>query len=267
MASSSFWQGKCVLITGASSGIGWALAEHLARLGARLGLIARRKDRLAELSGHIESLGRKAAFAVADVTDPEQVEDAVGVLEHALGLTDVLIANAGMHKRAPGAVFSGSCARAIFDVNVNGVINVIDSVLPSMVDRRSGHIVTIASIAAMLGLPEAGAYCASKAALVTLMQGLRVDLHRFGVRVTTICPGFVDTPLISYHSRKELLFLLTPQTAAERIARAIALGKREYWFPRRMWLLARLGRMLPYAVYQKVCDLFPRRYLSDTSES
>lgn len=266
MASGSFWLGKCVLITGASSGIGWALAEHLARQGARLGLIARRKEKLAELTGHIQSLGRKAAFAVADVTDPDQVDDAVRTLEHALGLTDVLIANAGMHKRAPGAVFNGSAARAVIDVNVNGVINVIDSVLPSMVDRRSGHIVTIASIAAMLGLPEAGAYCASKAALVTLMESLRVDLHRYHIKVTTICPGFVETPLIAYHSRKELLFLLKPQEAADRIARAIARGKTEYWFPWPMWLLTRLGSLLPFAMYRKICEFFPRRLLSDTSE-
>ena len=267
MASGSFWLGKCVLITGASSGIGWALAENLARRGARLGLIARRKDKLAELTGHIQSLGRKAAFAVADVTDPEQVEEAVVYLEHTLGLTDVLIANAGMHKRAPGAVFSGSAARMVMDVNVNGVINVIDSVLPSMVDRRSGHIVAVASIAAMLGLPEAGAYCASKAALVTLMESLRVDLHRYDIKVTTICPGFVETPLIAYHSRKELLFLLQPPETADRIARAIEKGKTEYWFPWPMWLLTRIGRALPFTLYRKICGFFPRRYLSDTSET
>jgi len=254
----SFWPGKCVLITGASSGIGRALALHLAENGARVGLLARRKDKLAELCGRIEEMDRRAAFAVADVTDPDQVEQAVRTLEQLLGLTDVLIANAGMHRYSQGSVFSGACAREVIDVNVNGVINTIDSVLPSMADRRSGQIVAIASIAALLGMPEVGAYCASKSALVTLMESLRLDLHGYGIKVTTICPGFVDTPLIADHSRRALKFLLGPDEAARRIARAIERGRPEYWFPWQTWLLARLARALPFGMYRKLCELLPR---------
>jgi short-subunit dehydrogenase len=117
----------------------------------------------------------------------------------------------------------------------------------------------VASIAAMLGLPEVGAYSASKAALVTLMESLRVDLHRFGIKVTTICPGFIDTPLIADHPRSVLKFMLQPDEAARRIARAIERGRAEYWFPWQMWLAARLARALPFGLYRRLCARLPKR--------
>lgn len=255
----AFWKDKCVLITGASSGIGWALAEHVAARGARVGLIARRTDKLAELARRIESGGGRAAFAVADVADPDQTARAVRLLEDTLGACDVLVANAGVHRHTRGDVFNADNARAVFATNVNGVINAIGVVLPTMVERRRGQLAVVASMAAMLGLPEVGAYSASKAALVTLAESLRVDLHRFGVRVTTICPGFVETPMIASHPRRVLKFVLQPDEAARRIARAIERGRAECWFPWPMWLLARLARALPFGLYRRVCEQLPRR--------
>ncbi|MBU0618224.1 MAG: SDR family NAD(P)-dependent oxidoreductase, partial [Planctomycetes bacterium] len=254
----AFWQDKCVLITGASSGIGWALAEYLAAQGAKVGLLARREEKLAELTRNIESTGGRAAFAVADVVDPDQIEQAVRLLEESLGSCDVLVANAGMHRYTPSDVFNAEDARAVFATNVIGAINAIGAVVPAMVQRRNGHLVAVASIAAMLGLPDVGAYSASKAALVTLMESLRVDLHKFGIKVTTICPGFVQTPLIANHPPSVLKFLLQPDEAARRIARAIERGRAEYWFPWPMWLLARLVRALPFGVYRWLCSLLPR---------
>jgi short-subunit dehydrogenase len=263
MRDPSFWQQKCVLITGASSGIGWALAKHLATRGAKLGLIARREEKLRELAAAIEFSGGQAAFAVADVTDPEQTRQAGRVLEEALGPCDVLIASAGIHRYSPGYDFRPNSANAVFATNVEGVVNAIGAVLPGMVERRRGHLVAMASIAAMLGLPEVGAYSASKAAIVTLMESLRVDLHGCNVKVTTICPGFVDTPLIADHARPILRFILDPADAARRIAWAIEHGRAEYWFPWQTWLLARLGRALPLSIYRRICSRLPKQPLHD----
>ena len=256
---SKFWRDKRVFITGASSGIGWALAEYLADRGARVGLLARREPELVRLASAIDSRSGGAAFAVADVSDPDQTTQAIRKLEERLGPCDIMIANAGMHRYTRGDVFNGANARDVFATNVNGVINAIDAVLPAMVGRRSGHLVAVASIAAMMGLPEVGAYSASKAAVVTLMEGLRLDLHGFNVKVTTICPGFVRTPMIAQHSDKILKFVLESADAAARIANAIERNKAEYWFPWQMWLIARLTRALPFGLYRRICSLMPRR--------
>ncbi len=258
-----YWQDKCVIITGASSGIGWALAEHLATRGAKLGLIARRKEKLSKLAAAIESVGGRAAFALADVTNTEQTTQASRALEEALGPCDVLIANAGIHRYSPGYDFRPDSANAVFATNVQGVVNAIGAVLPGMVERGRGHLVAMASIAAMLGLPEVGAYSASKAAIVTLMESLRVDLHGYNVKMTTVCPGFVNTPLIADHARPVLKYMLDPADAARRIARAIEHGRTEYWFPWQTWVLARLARALPFSIYRRICSRLPRRALHD----
>jgi short-subunit dehydrogenase len=255
----SFWQQKRVFITGASSGIGWALSEHLASRGAHVGLLARRQDKLAELASTIEAAGGRAAFATADVTDPQQMEQSIRTLEDALGPCGVLIANAGIdgHMRTGG--FDPVAARAIFTTNVLGVVNTLGAVLPGMVGRGSGHVVAIASIAAMLGLPGVGPYAASKAALVILMQSLRVDLHRHHIKVTTICPGFIDTPMVAGRPRRVLRFLLSRAEAARRIAHAIERGRAEYWFPWQMRLVARVARALPWGLYRRLCAVLERR--------
>jgi short-subunit dehydrogenase len=245
-----FWRDKCVIITGASSGIGWALAEHLVSRGARLGLLARRAALLDELAAKLGS--DSVGVATADVCDAEQTRVAIRRLEQSLGPCEVLIANAGIHRYTPGYEFDAANANAVISTNVQGVINAVGAVLPAMVARRKGHLVGIASIAGMLGLPEVGAYSASKAAVLRLMESLRVDLARHGVKVTTICPGFVDTPMIRGHRRKLLLFVLQPPEAARRIARAIERGRAEYWFPWPMWLIARLARALPPWIYRWV---------------
>jgi short-subunit dehydrogenase len=252
MNRNPFWRDKCVIITGASSGIGWALAEHLATRHARLGLLARRGAVLEELAAKLRTDGTSVAAAVADVCDPEQTRAAIARLEQALGPCDVLIASAGIHRYTPGDGFDVANANAVVTTNVQGVINAIGAVLPGMLARRRGRVVGIASIAGMLGLPQVAAYSASKAAVVTLMESLRVDLARYGLKVTTICPGFVNTPMIRGHWPKLLLFLLQPPEAARRITRAIERGRAEYWFPRPLWLVARLARTLPHGVYRRL---------------
>lgn len=255
--SGTFWQDKCAIVTGASSGIGCALAEHLAACGAKVGLLARRAERLAELADRIRSQGGQAAFAVADVADWPATVSAVRKLESQLGTCDVLVANAGIYRKSDVRQFDPVAANEVIATNVQGVINALGAVLPGMVRRRSGHLAAVASIAGMLGLPAAGVYSASKAAVITLLESLRVDLHPLGVRVTAVCPGYVDTPMITDEERATTKNLLTARETARRIARAVARGQAVCCFPRRTRFLVRIARLLPPGLYRRIIARYP----------
>jgi len=257
--NANFWRGRHVIITGASSGIGAALGYGLASAGAAVGLIARRGELLEQAVERIRGRGGRSACVAADVRDAGATRAAVWALEAELGPCDVVIANAGIHRYTPADRFDPQAADEIFATNVGGVVHTLAAVLPGMVQRRQGHIAAVASIAGMIGLPEVGAYSASKAAVITLLESLRLDLHPLGIRVTTLCPGFVDTPLVANHDRRVLRFVLTVEQAAERIARAIEQGRTEYWFPWQTWLMARIARLLPFWLYRRACATLPRR--------
>jgi short-subunit dehydrogenase len=257
MAAQSFWQDKRVFITGASSGIGWATAEYLSRRGALVGLLARRKDRLADLAAQIRSQGGAAEHCPADVTDAAATTDAVRELESRLGPCDVLVAVAGVYRQTDVRRFDASRVNEVLSVNTSGVVNAFGAVLPGMIERESGRLAAVASMAAMLGLPGAAAYSASKAAVVTLLESLRVDLHPYGIKVTAVCPGFVDTPMITDEERKTLKGLLSAEQAAKRIAWAIERGRAEHWFPWHTWLICRAARLLPPNLYRLVMAHYP----------
>ncbi len=253
----SFWQGKCVVISGASSGIGRALAVYVASRGAKAGLLARREDLLAETTDTITAGGGQAHFAVADVVDASATREAVARLEDRLGPCDVLIAAAGIYRKTDVEEFSAAIANEVVATNVQGVVNMLGATLPGMVRRRRGNVAAVASIAGALGLPGGGAYCASKAAIVTLLESLRVDLHPLGVKVTTVCPGYVDTAMITDEERATVIGLMTPEQTASRIARAIERGRCEDWFPWHTHLSTRLVRLLPFGLFRRVMAHFP----------
>ena len=254
--STAFWQDKCVLVTGASSGIGAALAEYLLAQGAKVGLIARRQELLMQLAGSLAAEGR-VAWAVADVTDAAGLAVAVQTLEQQLGACQVMIANAGIYAKTEPMAFDAATQNSVLATNVQGVINSVAAVLPGMLARKQGHLVAVSSVAAMLGLPGAGAYCASKAAVNALFQSLRVDLYPHGVQATVVAPGFVDTPIITDEERATLKDLLTAEQAAKRICLAIQRNRALDWFPWQTWLACRLFSFLPSGLYRRVITHVP----------
>lgn len=235
---------QIAVITGASSGIGWALAEELARKGCRLGLIARRKELLDDLAGKLRGTGTDVEVAAADVTDRDGLLQAFGQLRRTLGPVDLLIANAGVNPPTKLEPLDVPGQLHLFRVNLFGVIVSIEAVLPEMLARGTGRISAVSSLGGDRGVPPFGAYCASKAALNVYMDSLRVQVRGRGIVVTTLCPGFVRTPMIEDVPRPKR-FCLEPEVAAWRMVRAIERGTAVYRFPTVPSLFMRLVRMLP----------------------
>lgn len=236
--------GQVAVITGASSGIGWALARTLAAEGCKVGLVARRREQLADLAGQIEKAGGSAAFAVADVADRTQTVAAIHDLAARLGPVDLLVANAGVGAPTTVEPFNVGDIEKQFQVNVLGIVYSLEAVLPQMIQRRRGHVVAISSLAAYKGLPGESAYTSSKAAVNVFMDGLRVQLRSKGIAVTTICPGFVLTPMTEVNEFK-MPWLLTAEEAAKRIVRALKRKRKVYNFPWQTALLMKCARWAP----------------------
>jgi short-subunit dehydrogenase len=243
--------GRTAVVTGSSSGIGAALARRLAAEGCRVGLIARRAERLAALADEIREAGGVAAIAGADVGDREQVLAAVAALRHELGPIDLMVANAGVGMPTRLDPPNTADVEEMFRVNILGVVYSIDAVLPEMLARGRGHIAAVSSLAGFVGLPGESGYCASKAAVNTYLDGLRIHLRGRGVRVTTLCPGFVKTPMTAVNDF-HMPWLLDADDAARRMVRALGRGRRVYRFPWQMSLLIRLTRWLPDWVLGRV---------------
>jgi short-subunit dehydrogenase len=235
---------QVAVITGASSGIGLALAKALAAEGCKLGLIARRQEQLAALAQEIVAAGGTAAFAPADVSQREQTLAAIHEVAAKLGPVDLLVANAGVGAPTLLEPFNVHDVEKMFQVNVLGVVYAIEAVLPSMLQRKQGHLAAVSSLAAYKGLPGESGYSASKAAVNTYMEGLRIQLRDRSIAVTTICPGFVKTPMTEVNEFK-MWFLLEADEAARRIVRALKRRKKVFNFPWQMALMMKLTAWLP----------------------
>lgn len=241
------WSKQVVLVTGASSGIGRGLALDLARRGATVGLLARRRELLDDLAREISESGGRALALPADVTRPEEVRAAAGEMRQTFGRIDLLIANAGI---SINTFVPDLCEKKIADlinVNVIGVVNSVSAVLGDMVSRRSGHLVVNSSLAAYRGLPKSAAYCASKAAISSFFEALRIDLKATGVAVTIIHPGFVRTQMIRSIARTP--YVMEVEEAVSKIIRAIEKRKKGYAFPWQLATVARACKLLPIPMY------------------
>ena len=214
--------GNVVLITGASRGIGQALAKALAAEGCRLGLLARDGAKVSELAAQ---LGADSLALVADVTDRTAVRAAVAALEARFGRIDVLVNNAGVGLTGVIADLDPEALERVFRVNVTGSLHAIQAVLPGMRARRSGHIVNISSILGKVAVPQTAGYAATKFALQAISDGLRVEEAPSGIAVTVICPGSTETDFRDNEVRAgSLLVTERPRVGAvtaERVAAQI----------------------------------------------
>jgi short-subunit dehydrogenase len=242
--SSVSFADRVAIVTGASSGIGLELARELARQGAKVGLIARRVEKLEELATDLRGKGATIAVASADVGERTQVLAAVDSIRTELGPIDLMIANAGVGAPTLLDPVNIGDVEKMFQINVLGVVYCIESVLSEMLARKQGHIAAISSLGAYKGLPGESAYGATKAAVNTYMEGLRIQLAPKGIHVTTICPGFIKTPMTDVNDF-HMPFLLTAETAARRIVSALRRRVKVYNFPTRMSLLMGLIARLP----------------------
>lgn len=235
-----------IFLTGASSGIGAALARHYAARGASLGLLARGADPLSALARELP--GTHFLYP-ADVADAGALDGAARDFLARAGLPDIVIANAGV---SCGTLTEHpedlAAFERIFAVNVVGMFATFAPFIRAMREAGRGRLVGIASVAGIRGLPGSGGYNASKAAAITYLESLRLELRGSGVRVQTICPGYIDTPMTAVNPYP-MPFLLSAEVAARRIARLIDAGRSYAVVPWQMALTAKLLRLLPNSLF------------------
>jgi short-subunit dehydrogenase len=225
-----------VFLTGASSGIGAALAHRYATSGSTIGLVARRRELLESVAKDLRARGATVHVYPADVADTAAMGDAARAFIGAAGGVDLVVANAGIGIKS--ALHEGDAASVakLMEINVIGVTNTIVPFIPSMLAAKSGVLAAVSSMAGHRALPGRVAYSASKAAVIAFMDGLRMELHGSGVHAMTICPGFVKTPLTDVLEHK-MPFLVDVDDAADWMVDAIARHERTYSFPWQMRLL------------------------------
>jgi short-subunit dehydrogenase len=242
-----------VVITGASSGIGAALAKLYSEAGGDLSLLARDPRRLAEVAGDCRAAGSEVDVCAGDVTDADGMERWLAACD-ARRPVDVIIANAGLGGSfaiAGDTAEPGAVARQIIQTNTLGVVNTIAPLLPAFLKRKRGHVVIVTSMAGSLGLPDCPAYSASKAATRVYADGLRRLLVRHGIRITVVCPGFIDTPMsASLTIRRPFLWSL--EDAARHIFDGITRGRREIVFPWQLRLAMGAASLLPTFAVDKL---------------
>jgi short-subunit dehydrogenase len=236
---------KTILITGASSGIGRALAVHHARAGAMLGLLSRNAERLEAVATECRRLGATVETVAIDVRSRSELKDWIEAFDR-MHPIDLLFANAGVMDGTPegGEIESPDSSPLVIETNVMGAINTIQPILPAMMARGRGQIAIMSSLAAFVPLADAPTYCASKSAVLSYGLSLRALLAPRGIRVNVICPGYVTTPMMTREVGPKP-FEMAPQRAVELISRGLDRDRAVIAFPTLYALVTRINGLLP----------------------
>ena len=241
---------SCVWITGASSGIGAALAVEMAARGYIIAATARSADALADLAADVRNIH---AFP-GDVTDRAGMVALVGEIERDLGPINLAVLNAGIYLPTSFPAFDASIFDRSFEVNIGGTVNCLAPLVPAMSARRAGRIAIVSSVAGYGGLPTSAAYGATKAALFNLGESLAMDVAAYGIKVSMIAPGFVKTPATDVNEFP-MPFIIEADDAARRILNGLEKGKAHIAFPKRFSFLLRLINLLPRGSYTRLVGM------------
>jgi NAD(P)-dependent dehydrogenase (short-subunit alcohol dehydrogenase family) len=241
---------RVAVVTGASSGIGAALARKLGAAGVRVGLLALPDDQLEAEARGIRERGGTALAAAADVGDRLAVRSALETFEAELGPIDLLILNAGTAASMPVSAFAAADLERLTHVNLLGPAYAIEFALPRMIERKSGHIVGLSSLASLRGIPIVSGYCATKMALAIMLESLRVELKPMGIAVTTVRPGYVRTPLTAGVNPPP--WMMEAEPAAQTILEGVARRRAEVNFPWQPAFLMGLVRLMPCSMFDWV---------------
>ncbi len=248
------WKNRVVFLTGASSGIGEALAIALGTRGAKLSLLARREEELKRIADECRAAGSEALVFAADVTDAAAVAEAAERARTELGAIDVLIANAGIGGNDEATrTWDPEAVKRVIDVNLLGSVNAVHAVLPAMLERGEGHLVAISSLAGFRGLPRSAAYCASKAGLTSFFESVRLDVQHRGVDVTIIQPGFIKTPLTSGREAA-MPYIMELEDSIPYFMKAMEKRKKFAAFPWQLATLVRSARVFPAWLYDRIAS-------------
>ena len=246
-----FYQGKKIVITGASSGIGYDLAEYLAPFGVKMALVALSKAPLEELAEKCEKAGSETLVFTTDVSSRKSMENLRDMVIDKWGFADIVIGNAGVGGLNPGHCFDLDIHRRTVEINVLGLAYTLVPFIPSMLEKKRGHLVGVSSLAAFRGLPKAGSYSPSKAAQSIFLESLRVDLRPYGITVSSIHPGFVITPMTA-HDDFTMPFMIPVRKSSILIAKALKKKKSVYLYPWQMRALTFINRRIPNWLFDRI---------------
>lgn len=241
---------QLIWITGGGTGIGRATALAFAALGHRVVVSGRREEPLQAVSDSAREQGLSGSLGILafDVTDTADAKSAFETLCRREGVPDLVMLSAGNHQPMPVSELSVDSCRALMEVNYFGILNVLEVVLPAMRERGQGTLALVSSVAGYRGLPTAGAYGGSKAAVINLAESLACELNGTGIDLRLINPGFVRTPLTDRNDF-EMPCLIEPEEAAEAIIKGLRGRGFEICFPTGFAMIMKLMRLLPYRLY------------------